>query len=76
MRGLGANIHPSGYLRRIWKDDACRQLRDALNAAWGEIPNDPPVQPVVQRGEVAGSWSIWPAAPATCWSWARAAVVR
>ncbi len=48
---LADRRHPSGYLRRIWKDDACRQLRDALNAAWGEIPGDPPVQPVVQRGE-------------------------
>ncbi len=42
---------PCGYLRRIWKEDACRRLRDALIAAWGEVPDDPLVQPFVQRGE-------------------------
>ena len=42
---------PCGYLRRIWKEDACWRLRDALIAAWGEVPDDPLVQPFVQRGE-------------------------
>jgi len=41
---------PNGYLRRIWQEDACQRLRDALNAAWGEIPGYPPVRPVAQRG--------------------------
>jgi nucleotide-binding universal stress UspA family protein len=42
---------PCGYLRRVWEDNAKQQLRDALIAAWGQIPADPLVQPVVQRGE-------------------------
>ncbi len=48
---LADRRHPCGYLRGIWKEDACRRLRDALIAAWGEVPVDPPVWPVVQRGE-------------------------
>ena len=43
---------PCGYLRRVWAEDACQRLRDALHAVWGEIPVDPLlVQPVVERGE-------------------------
>jgi nucleotide-binding universal stress UspA family protein len=42
---------PCGYLRRIWKEDACRRLRHALIAAWGEVPDGLLVQPFVQRGE-------------------------
>jgi nucleotide-binding universal stress UspA family protein len=42
---------PSGYLRRIWQEDACQRLRDTLRAAWGGVPGYPPVRPVVQRGE-------------------------
>jgi nucleotide-binding universal stress UspA family protein len=48
---LADRRHPCGYLRRIWMDDARRRLRDALNAAWGEIPDKLPVEPLVQRGE-------------------------
>jgi nucleotide-binding universal stress UspA family protein len=48
---LADRHRPCGYLRRIWQEDARRRLRDALIAAWGEIPGDPPVQPLVQRGE-------------------------
>jgi nucleotide-binding universal stress UspA family protein len=29
---------------------ACRRLRDALVAVWGEVPDDPMVQPHVERG--------------------------
>jgi Universal stress protein family len=29
---------------------ACRRLRDALVAVWGEVPDDPLVQPHVERG--------------------------
>jgi nucleotide-binding universal stress UspA family protein len=42
---------PCGYLRRVWEDNAKQQLRDTLVAAWGQIPADPRVEPVVQRGE-------------------------
>jgi nucleotide-binding universal stress UspA family protein len=42
---------PSGYLRRVWAEDARKRLWRALELAWGEIPTDPPVQPFVQRGE-------------------------
>jgi nucleotide-binding universal stress UspA family protein len=40
----------SGDLRRVWQDMACRRLRDALIAVWGEVPDDPMVQPHVERG--------------------------
>jgi nucleotide-binding universal stress UspA family protein len=42
---------PCGYLRRLWAEEARQRLQDALGAAWGEIPADPPVWPVVRRGE-------------------------
>jgi nucleotide-binding universal stress UspA family protein len=42
---------PSGYLRRVWTDNAKQQLRDTLMTAWGQIPTDLLVQPVVERGE-------------------------
>jgi hypothetical protein len=42
---------PSGYLRQAWRDAACQRLRDALIAVWGEVPDDPLVQPHVERGE-------------------------
>ncbi len=42
---------PCGYLRRVWAEDACQRLRDALQAVWGEIPAAPSVQPLVERGE-------------------------
>jgi nucleotide-binding universal stress UspA family protein len=43
-------VQPSGDLRTEWRDLACRRLRDALVAVWGEIPDDPRVQPHVERG--------------------------
>ena len=43
-------VQPSGELRQEWRDLACRQLRDALIAAWGDIPHDPLVQPHLERG--------------------------
>jgi nucleotide-binding universal stress UspA family protein len=43
-------IQPSGELRREWHKLACRRLRDALIAVWGEVPEDPLVQPHVERG--------------------------
>jgi nucleotide-binding universal stress UspA family protein len=42
---------PCGYLRRIWAEDARQRLHEALTAAWGHIPADPPIQPLVERGE-------------------------
>jgi nucleotide-binding universal stress UspA family protein len=42
---------PCGYLRRVWAEDARQRLRDTLHAVWAEIPADPPVRPVVERGE-------------------------
>jgi nucleotide-binding universal stress UspA family protein len=42
---------PCGYLRRVWAEDASQRLQDALGAAWGEIPADLPVRPLVARGE-------------------------
>jgi nucleotide-binding universal stress UspA family protein len=44
-------LQPSGYLRHVWQEAACQRLRDALIAAWGHIPDDLPVQPLVRRGE-------------------------
>jgi nucleotide-binding universal stress UspA family protein len=41
---------PSGELRRVWRDMACQRLRDALVAVWGEVPDDPLVEPHVERG--------------------------
>jgi nucleotide-binding universal stress UspA family protein len=41
---------PTGYLRQVWRDAACQRLRDALIAVWGEGPDDPLVQPHVERG--------------------------
>ena len=42
---------PSGYLRRVWLDDARRRLADALDAAFGGLPEDVPTEPLVVRGE-------------------------
>ncbi len=44
-------LQPPGYLRHEWQEAACRRLRDVLIAAWGQVPDDPSIQPVVQRGE-------------------------
>ena len=42
---------PCPSLVRIWHDAAWQRLWAALEAAWGEIPADLTVQPVVQRGQ-------------------------
>jgi nucleotide-binding universal stress UspA family protein len=41
---------PSGQLRQEWHILASRRLRDALIAVWGEDPDDPLVEPHVERG--------------------------
>ena len=43
-------IGSSGELGQACRDLACKQLRDALIAVWGEVPGDPLVQPRVERG--------------------------
>ncbi|MGH3259149.1 MAG: universal stress protein [Streptosporangiaceae bacterium] len=43
-------VQPSCYLRQAWQDAACQRLRDALVAVWGEVPDDPLVEPHVERG--------------------------
>jgi nucleotide-binding universal stress UspA family protein len=43
--------HPSGYLRRVWVEDARKRLGDALDAAFGGLPDDVPTEPLVVRGE-------------------------
>ena len=43
-------IQPSGPLREESRNQACRRLRDALVAVCGEIPNDPMVEPHIERG--------------------------
>ena len=43
-------VQPSGDLRLEWQRLACERLRDALIAAWGEVPGDPLIQPHIERG--------------------------
>jgi nucleotide-binding universal stress UspA family protein len=43
-------IQPSGPLREECRNLACRRLKDALGAVWGETPDDPMVEPHVERG--------------------------
>jgi nucleotide-binding universal stress UspA family protein len=42
---------PAGQLRRVWADAARQRLKDALDAAWGGVPPDLDIRPVVIRGE-------------------------
>jgi nucleotide-binding universal stress UspA family protein len=42
---------PCPTLVRLWEDAAWQRLWAALEAAWGRIPADLSVQPVVQRGQ-------------------------
>jgi nucleotide-binding universal stress UspA family protein len=41
---------PCDELRRIWAQDARQQLVGRLNLAWGALPADLTVRPVVRRG--------------------------
>ncbi len=43
-------VGPSGDLRQACRNLACQRLRDALMAVWGDVPDDPQVQPHVERG--------------------------
>jgi nucleotide-binding universal stress UspA family protein len=49
-------LRGSDYLRPVWQDMACQRLRDALIAVWGEVPDDPRVEPHVERG--AAGWVL------------------
>jgi nucleotide-binding universal stress UspA family protein len=42
---------PCPSMVRIWHEASWQQLWDALEAAWGMVPVDLSVQPVVQRGQ-------------------------
>ncbi len=43
-------VGPSHELGKACQELASRQLRDALIAVWGEVPDDPLVQPRAERG--------------------------
>jgi nucleotide-binding universal stress UspA family protein len=47
---IGERHSPSLHLRRLWADDAWQRLWDALDKAWGPLPADLPVRPMVERG--------------------------
>ena len=42
---------PCEELRRLWAQDAGQRLQDALSLAWGDLPADLPVRPVIRRGQ-------------------------
>jgi nucleotide-binding universal stress UspA family protein len=41
---------PCVELRCFWAEDAWQRLWDAIDAAWGRLPADLPVRPMVERG--------------------------
>jgi nucleotide-binding universal stress UspA family protein len=43
-------VQPSPHLRQEIRGLASRRLRDALIAVWGQVPDDPLIQPHVERG--------------------------
>jgi nucleotide-binding universal stress UspA family protein len=52
----GPRSSSSGDLRKIWQEMAWQRLRDALIAVWGKVPDDPMVEPHVERG--AAGWVL------------------
>jgi nucleotide-binding universal stress UspA family protein len=48
---LADRSHPSPYLRQFWSDAAWQRLWNALDLAFGGVPDDVTVQPEVLRGE-------------------------
>ena len=46
----GQRIASTHELAKACRELVGRQLRDALIAAWGEVPDDPLVQPHIERG--------------------------
>jgi nucleotide-binding universal stress UspA family protein len=43
--------HPSPYLRSLWRDAAWQRLWEAIDLAFGCVPEDVAVEPDVLRGE-------------------------
>ena len=43
--------HPSGYLRRAWRDAAADRLAEAFETGLGGLPDDIPVQTRIERGD-------------------------
>ena len=48
--GFGGRIYPPGELNTSCHELAGQRLRDALTAVWGDVPDDPLVQPYLERG--------------------------
>ena len=48
---LAARRQPCPTLIHVWQEAAWERLWATLDVAWGELPADLPVQPVVQRGQ-------------------------
>jgi nucleotide-binding universal stress UspA family protein len=45
-----ATVQPAAGLVQVWRELAWQQMRDALEAVWGEPVRDPMVEPHVERG--------------------------
>jgi nucleotide-binding universal stress UspA family protein len=48
---LAERSHPSPVLRELWAEAATSRLQGALQAAFGGLPPDVPIEPQVVRGE-------------------------
>jgi nucleotide-binding universal stress UspA family protein len=48
---LADRSHPSAYLRSLWRDAAWQRLWEAIDLAFGRIPEDVAIEPDVIRGE-------------------------
>jgi nucleotide-binding universal stress UspA family protein len=48
---MAERAHPAPYLRKIWRDEAHKQLIAAFDECLGGIPDDLPVQLYVERGD-------------------------
>src|ERR1700759_1025564 len=46
---------PSAELRRVWATAATQRLRDAMDAAWGGLPDGLDVRAVIARGEAGAA---------------------
>src|ERR1700746_1949706 len=48
---MAARRAPSAELRRVWAAVAKQRLRDAMDAAWGGLPDGLDVRALIGRGE-------------------------
>jgi nucleotide-binding universal stress UspA family protein len=48
---LADRSHPSPYLRNLWRDAAWQRLWDAMDLAFGGVPEDLAIQSDVERGD-------------------------